>query len=177
MNSTQFQGGRRRLPAAFCLSGNHYQAVDFVKEIHMIKVEKSIVINKPVEKVFDFVTAEGNYTKWQAGVQEVIEGGARNTVGSQFTEVRKFMGQEMRTTLELTDFKPNAVWAARVVKGPVPYNVNMTFEGTEAGTKITTCVDGEPKGFFKLAENMVAGQLEKSLTEDQQKLKEILENS
>jgi hypothetical protein len=143
----------------------------------MIKVEKSIVINKPVDEVFNFVIAEGNYVKWQAGVQEVIEGGSRNTVGSQFTEVRKFMGQEMRTTLELTDFKPNVLWAAKVVKGPVPYTVNMTFEGTEGGTRVTTCVDGEPKGFFKLAENMVAGQLEKSLTEDQQRLKGILENS
>lgn len=143
----------------------------------MIKVEKSIFINKPVEEVFNFVTAAGNYTKWQAGVTDVIEGGARNTVGSQFTEVRKFMGQEMRTTLELTEFVPNARWAAKVVKGPVPYEVNMTFQPVEGGTKVTTYVDGEPKGFFKLAEGMVAGQLEKSLAEDGQKLKEILEAS
>ena len=143
----------------------------------MIKVEKSIVINKPVEEVFSFVTAAGNYTKWQAGVTDIIEGGPRNTVGSQFTEVRKFMGQEMRTTLELTEFVPNTKWVAKVVKGPVPYEVNMTFQAVEGGTKVITCVDGEPKGFFKLAEGMVAGQLEKSLAEDEQKLKEILEAS
>jgi uncharacterized protein YndB with AHSA1/START domain len=143
----------------------------------MLKVEKSIVINKPVEEVFNFVTAAGNYTKWQAGVTEVIEGGVRNTVGSQFTEVRKFMGQEMRTTLELTEFVPNAQWAAKVVKGPVPYEVNMTFQPVEGGTKVTTYVNGEPKGFFKLAEGMVAGQLEKSLAEDGKKLREILEAS
>ncbi len=143
----------------------------------MIKVEKSIVINKPVEEVFSFVTGADNYTKWQAAVEQVIEGGPRNTVGSQFTEVRKFMGQEMRTTLELTEFVPNAKWAAKVVKGPVPYEVNMTFQSVEGGTKVTTCVDGEPKGFFKLAEGMVAGQLEKSLTDDELKLKEILEKA
>jgi uncharacterized protein YndB with AHSA1/START domain len=141
----------------------------------MIKVEKSIVINKPVEEVFSFVTGPDNYTKWQAGVEQVIEGGPRNTVGSQFTEVRKFMGQEMRTTLQLTEFVPNAKWAAKVVKGPVPYEVNMTFQSVDGGTKVTTSVDGEPKGFFKLAEGMVAGQLEKSLAEDAQKLKELVE--
>jgi uncharacterized protein YndB with AHSA1/START domain len=143
----------------------------------MLKVEKSIFINKPVEEVFNFVTAAGNYTKWQAGVTEVIEGGVRNTVGSQFTEVRKFMGQKMRTTLELTECVPNAQWAAKVVKGPVPYEVNMTFQPVEGGTKVTTYVNGEPKGFFKLAEGMVAGQLEKSLAEDGKKLREILEAS
>ena len=143
----------------------------------MIKVEKSVLINKPVEEVFNFITAEGNYTKWQAGVEEVIDDVSRNTVGSQFTEVRKFMGQEMRTTLEVTDFKPNEKWSAKVVKGPVPYEVTVTFETSNGGTKYTTRVEGEPKGFFKIAENMVAGQLEKSLAEDAQTLKEMLEKA
>ena len=143
----------------------------------MIRVEKSVVINKPVEEVFGFVSAEDSYTKWQAGVEEVIENGPRNTVGSQFTEVRKFMGQEMRTTLVLTEFVPNARWAAKVVKGPVPYEVTMTFTSVDGGTQVTTSVEGEPKGFFKLAEGMVAGQLEKSLEEDGLKLKQLVENT
>jgi uncharacterized protein YndB with AHSA1/START domain len=143
----------------------------------MIKVEKSIFINKPPEAVFAFVTAEGNYTKFQAGVTDVIEGGPRNTVGSQFTEVRKFMGQEMRTTMEITAFVPGVKWAAKVVKGPVPYEVTVTYEASNGGTQYTMRVEGEPKGFFKLAEGLVASQLEKSLAEDAQKLKELLEKA
>ena len=141
----------------------------------MIKVEHSVLIHRPVQEVFDFVTAEGNYARWQAGVTDVIEGGPRNMVGSNFTEVRKFMGQELRTTLELTAFESNAKWAAKVIKGPVPYEVTVTYEASNGGTKMTTRVEGEPKGFFKLAEGMVASQLEKSLAEDGQRLKEILE--
>ncbi len=143
----------------------------------MIKVEKSIFINKPPAEVFAFVTAEGNYVKFESGVTEVIEGGPRNTVGSQFTEVRKFMGQEMRTTMEVTAFEPGVKWAAKVVKGPVPYEVTVTYEASNGGTKYTTRVEGEPKGFFKIAEGMVASQLEKTLTEDGQKLKELLEKA
>lgn len=142
----------------------------------MIKVEKSIIINKPPAEVFSFVTAEGNYKKFQAGVTEVIEGGPRNTVGSQFTEVRKFMGQDMRTTLEITEFLPNTKWAAKVVKGPVPYTVTVSYEASDGGTKYTTRVEGEPKGFFKIAEGMVASQLEKTLADDAEKLKKLLEN-
>jgi hypothetical protein len=141
----------------------------------MINVEKSIFINKSPEEVFAFVTAEGNYRKFQAGVVEVIEGGPRNTVGSQFTEVRKFMGQDMRTTIEITAFEPNVKWAGKVVKGPVPYDVTVTYAASDGGTKYTTKVTAEPRGFFKLAEGMVATQLEKSLAEDAQKLKELLE--
>lgn len=141
----------------------------------MMRAEKSVFINKPVEVVHAFVTAEGNYAKWQAGVTEVIEGGPRNTVGSQFTEVRKFMGQELRTTMEILEFVPNARWVGKVVKGPIPYTVTVTYEAVNGGTKYTTLVEGEPKGFFKIAEGMVASQLEKGLEEDFIKLKEMVE--
>jgi hypothetical protein len=87
------------------------------------------------------------------------------------------MGQEMRPTLEITEFVPNQRWAAKVVKGPVPYNVLVTYEPSDGGTKYTTLVEGEPKGFFKIAEGMVSGQLEKSLAEDEAKLKELLEKA
>jgi len=143
----------------------------------MIKVEKSVFINKPPAEVFAFVTAEGNYARYQSGVTEVIELGPRNTVGSQFTEVRKFMGQEMRTTIEVTAFEPGVKWAGKVVKGPVPYEVTVTYEPSDGGTKYITRVEGEPKGFFKIAEGMVASQLEKSLAEDGQRLKELLEKA
>ena len=141
----------------------------------MIQVEKSVVINKPVAEVFAFVTDSGNTTQWQGGVEAVIPDGAPNVVGSKYTEVRKFMGQEMRSVLEITAFEPDSKWAAKVVKGPVPYEVTATFEPVGEGSKMTTRVEGEPKGFFKMAEGMLAGQLEKSLEEDGNRLKRILE--
>lgn len=143
----------------------------------MIQVEKSVLINKPVAEVFGFVSNSDNTTKWQGGVEAVIPEGPPNVVGSRFTEVRKFMGQEMKSTMEITAFEPNARWAARVIKGPVPYEVTATFEESGGGTKMTTRVDGEPKGFFKVAESMLKGQLEKSLDEDGQRLKAILEGA
>jgi hypothetical protein len=40
---------------------------------------------------------------------------------------------------------------------------------------MTTRVVGEPTGFFKVAEGMVKGQLEKAIEEDNNRLKKILE--
>jgi len=143
----------------------------------MIKVEKSVTINKPVEEVFAFVVNHENTTKWQGGVEAIIPEGPANVVGSKYTEVRKFMGQEMKSNLEITAFVANAKWAAKVLKGPVPYEVTATFESTGGGTKMTTRVEGEPKGFFKVAEGMLTGQLGKSLEEDGDRLKKILEGA
>ena len=143
----------------------------------MIQVEKAVLINRPVAEVFNFVSNGDNTTKWQGGVEAVIPEGPPNVVGSRYTEVRKFMGQEMKSTMEITAFEQNARWAARVIKGPVPYEVIATFEDSGGGTKMTTRVEGEPKGFFKIAEGMLKGQLEKSLEEDGQRLKGILEGA
>ena len=79
------------------------------------------------------------------------------------------------STLELTAFEPNAKWASKVIKGPVPFEVTVTFEASGSATKMSTHVEGEPKGFFKIAEGMLAGQLEKSLHEDGERLKKLLE--
>ena len=143
----------------------------------MIKVESSVVINKPLAEVFAFATNSDNSTKWQGGVEAVIAEGPQNVIGSKYTEVRKFMGQEMRSTMELTAFEPNAKWASKVIKGPVPFEVTATYEAAGSATKMTTLVEGEPKGFFKVAEGMLKGQLEKSLEEDVNRLKGILENA
>jgi uncharacterized membrane protein len=141
----------------------------------MIQVENSVVINKPLAEVYAFASNNENAVKWQGGVESVENEGPSDTIGSRFTETRKFMGQEMKTTMELVEVVENEKWSAKVVKGPVPYQVTVTFEESGSGTKMTTRIEGEPKGFFKIAEGMVAGQLEKSLAEDSQKLKALLE--
>lgn len=141
----------------------------------MINIEKSVVIDRPVEEVFAYVTDGSKAPNWQGGL-EAVEGQA-STVGSQYTEVRKFMGREMRSVLEITAFEPNTKWGAKVVKGPVPYEVSVQLEPQDGSTRMTTRVDGEPTGFFKVAEGMVKSQLEKSIEEDSQRLKKILEGA
>ena len=141
----------------------------------MIKVQSSVVINKSAEEIYAYASNSANSPKWQGGVESVVDDGPPNTVGSKYTEVRKFMGQEMKTTLEIVEVVPNVKWSAKVVKGPVPYTVTITYEAANGGTKMTTMVEGEPTGFFKIAEGMVASQLEKSLGENGELLKKILE--
>jgi uncharacterized protein YndB with AHSA1/START domain len=148
---------------------------DRFKEVQMINIERSVVIDKPVEQVFAYVTDGSKAPSWQGGL-EAVEGQA-SPVGSQYTEVRKFMGREMRSVLEVTAFEPNTKWAVKVLKGPVPYEVTLQLEPQDGGTHLTTRIEGEPTGFFKVAEGMVKGQLEKAIEEDMKRLKGILEGA
>jgi uncharacterized protein YndB with AHSA1/START domain len=145
------------------------------RRLSMIKVSSSVVINKPVADVFAYTIDPSTATKWQGGVEAVIPEGPQDVVGSKYTEVRKFMGQEMKSTLQITLFEKNAKWGAKVLSGPVPYDVTQTFAAEGGGTRLTTEVQGEPKGFFKIAEGALQGQLQKSLDEDGERLKKLLE--
>ena len=141
----------------------------------MFKVENTVVINKPVSKVFAYVNDPNTAAKWQGGVEAVRYPPGDPGLGTKYTEVRKFMGKEMNTTLEVTALEENKLYAAKTLDGPVSYEVTVTFEADGAGTKMTTAVEAEPGGFFKLAEGMVKKQLAQSLQEDGQRLKSILE--
>ena len=145
------------------------------EEVRMIRIEKSVVINKPVEEVFALVTDGSQAHTWQGGLESVE--GETNRVGSQYTEVRKFLGREMRSTMEVTAFEPGSRWAAKVVRGPVPFEVVVQLAPEEGGTRLTSSVDGEPTGFFKVAEGMMKSQLETSIEENIQRLKQLLEGT
>jgi len=100
--------------------------------------------------------------------------GPDNVVGSRFSSTSKFLGKEMKMTMEITDFKENKLWSAKTVEGPRQSKATMTYEKVPEGTKVTMIGEGETKGFFKLAEGVVASSIEKNYEESLNKLKTIL---
>jgi len=143
----------------------------------MIKVEKSVIIKKPVEDVFAYSQNKDNYSKWQGdGSMQMLEG-PDNVVGSRYLDISIFLGQEMKSTMEITAFKENEKWAAKVIKGPVPYEVSMTYAKLPEGTNVTIAIEGETKGFFKLAERMVVNAVAQDIEESLNRLKSILESN
>jgi uncharacterized membrane protein len=144
----------------------------------MIKVEHSIVIDRPVPEVFAFVTDPVNNVKWQEGlVESRMASSTAMGVGAQVTDVRKFLGRDMESKLEVTVFEPNKRFAQKVISGPIPFEIIQTFDPSVNGTKLTVLTQGEPGGFFKLASGMVQKQLESQLQGDVERLKKLLEES
>jgi len=142
----------------------------------MIKVEHSVVINRPVPEVFAFVTDPANNAKWQEGLVESRMASAGTMgVGTQLTDVRKFLDQDMESKLEVLVYEPNKRFMQKVISGPIPFEIIETFDPDVNGTKLTVLIHGEPGGFFKLAAGMVQKQLENQLQGDAERLKKVLE--
>lgn len=142
----------------------------------MIKAEHSAVINRPVNEVFDFVVDPTREPEWQEGVLEAgFSEGSTPGVGAEVFEKRKFMGREMVSKLQVTEFEANKMFVGKVTEGPVKFEVKETFETVDGGTKVTIELHGEPGGFFKLAEGLVQKQLQSQMASDYERAKTLLE--
>ena len=143
----------------------------------MIKIENSIVINKPVEEVFQFLANSENNPQWQSGTQEVKKTSEGPIgVGTTYLSVSKLLGRRLESIVEYTAYEPNKRVAAKATSGPIPFQFETTFEATaEGGTMVTTAGGGEVGGFFKLAEPVVSRMLKRQFTTDNANLKDYLE--
>jgi len=142
----------------------------------MIKVEASIVIQKPVAEVFSYSNDPANNTKWQEGlVESKITSPGPVGVGTQITDVRKFLGRDMDSKLEVTAYEPNKRISLKTISGPIKFEITQTYEPAGGGTKLTMTGEGEPGGLFKLAEGAVKKQFETQLQGDLGRLKVVME--
>ena len=142
----------------------------------MIQIEHEITINKPLEEVFAFAANPENNPQWQEGLEAVKVARVPPQVGDSYSEVRKFLGREMETTLEFATYEPNRRVVTRSVDGPVSFQAESSFAAVDGATQLHTRIEAEAGGFFKLAEGAVAKQLQKTVQESSQRLKDLLEN-
>ena len=122
----------------------------------MIKIEHSVVINRPVEEVFAYATDPANLPQWQTSALEARVDGPMQT-GATGSIVRKFLGRRMESTVQFDEYEPPRKFALQAKSGPVPFRVRQTYEPEGAGVRINVVMEGEPGGFFKLAERSSSG--------------------
>jgi uncharacterized membrane protein len=142
----------------------------------MARAEHSVVIEQPPDKVFAYLSDLGNLPKWQASALEATqEPPGAMAAGTRIRELRKFLGKRMESVMEVTVYEPGQEFSLKVVSGPIPFHVRQTFESLGAGTKIDVVIEGEPGGFFKLAEPLVVRAVGRELANNLETLKDILE--
>ncbi len=142
----------------------------------MTTLQASILINQPIEKIFNFVTDVDNAAKWQSGI---IEARATSNgpvgVGTTYQYIVQVMGRKIETEGQVTAYEPHSRYAWKSTKGPFPLSGGTTFEDSPEGVRVTDTVEVEPGGFFKLAESVIAKQQQSQMEKDLATLKQVLE--
>jgi carbon monoxide dehydrogenase subunit G len=144
----------------------------------MFEFEKTILINRSPEEVFEFLTNPANEPKWRdSSISGEWTSDGPIGVGSTQHTVSKVLGREMETTSEVTVWDPPNEYGWKSVGGQMPFEATQKFESKEGGTQLTFSGQAEVGGFFKLAEGLVGKQLEKMMDKDMNGLKVYIEGS
>ena len=142
-----------------------------------IEVKHSVVIRRPVEEVFAFLTNLGNEKRWQPDIQELgwTTDGPIGP-GSTFREVRLVMGRPVELICEVTAFEPNRRFCIRTVGGELPFTSCRLFESVAGGTRTTQATDVQVRGVFKFLAPFIAHRARRQLAVEMGNLKSILED-
>jgi uncharacterized membrane protein len=140
------------------------------------RAEHTIVVERPPDEVFRFLTDLSNVPEWQSGAVEVRAPESLE-VGTTYVEVLKFLGKRFEATLEVTEYEPGRRFSLRTVSGPILFRVRHRLAPADTGgsTRIHVELEGEPGGLFRLAEPLVMRNAQRQIEGDFATLKEMVE--
>ena len=141
-----------------------------------MRLERDIVIGRPVGDVFSYVSEPANLPSWQPAVVEVRRPEGGIDVGSRFGETRNFVGKRFQTTVEIVELERDKVFTIRVVDGPLPLTIRHVFEPEGDGTRLTIAGEAELRGALRIAGGVMAKAAERDAGANLARLKALLEN-
>jgi len=140
----------------------------------MATIETSISINKPVEKVFDFLTNLQNQKALNSSITDVVYSG-KVGVGTRYKIKGTVMGRTFESENEIVAIEPNKKFSVKTLAAPPASDVTNVYslEQEGSGTKLHLSMDAV---IFPGTENMVIPQLRASLDTALAAMKKLMES-
>ncbi len=105
----------------------------------MLKIEKSIVIDAPVETVFAYANDPNRAPEYYAGVDDVKDIRPLPNGGYTFKSTYKIAGLHTEVTGEDIEVVPNERFVAKFRSALDDVNLTVTFERLDGGKTRVTC--------------------------------------
>lgn len=136
-----------------------------------------VVINKPVDKVFAYVSDLTNNQKWQKHLEE-FNITSENTTGAGTTYhlVNSIMGYRIEAGGVISEYETNRHCVHKIVSGPIMGQSRMTVEAFEGGTKLTVEAEADLT-LFRFLKTIILAKAKKQLATDLNMLKTVLEET
>ena len=106
----------------------------------MIVVDKEVMVDAPIEKVYDYVSDPSNMVKYWPSVMETKDLKPLPNGGYRARWVYKMAGIRLKGTGEHTEVVPNQYLVIET-KGGVRSKIFWTFRSWEDATKVTLTVE------------------------------------
>jgi coenzyme Q-binding protein COQ10 len=127
----------------------------------MAKVERSITINAPVDKVFAYISNPANEMEWFTSITDIrdIKG---QGVGQMYGYTYKMAGLPLKGESEVIEYTPNQRYVTKS-KGGIVSTWTWTFSPEDRGTRLNVVVEYNiPVPVLgKVGEKLTLGQIER----------------
>jgi hypothetical protein len=136
----------------------------------------TISVPKPPGEVFPWLLEEHKVPQWTTRLQayEVLGGGAIGH-GTRIRQVLTVSGQALDIELEVTRYDPPGFAESRFSTNGLEVETTYALRAAGAGTELTQTLEGKANGFkARLLVPVVQPKLEAKLTEDLERLRELL---
>ncbi len=145
-----------------------------------MRLEKSIDVRQPVERVFAYVTSTEHFPEWASAIVEVRQT-SPGPAGQDATYaiVAKFLGRRIETATRVTAYEPPRRVVYATTFGPLPAEATWTLEPRPDGTRLTYSVEADEaaaRRLFKLAQPLLVAAARRQWTSDLETLKDLLES-
>jgi uncharacterized protein YndB with AHSA1/START domain len=139
----------------------------------------SIVIARPIEVVFAYISNYEHDSQWRAGLIEMTQTPpGRTQIGTKTREVARFFGKKRVTPAEITNYEPDRKVAfAGLMANSVPVSGSRTVERRGDQTRFIYQAKVELSGFSLLIEPLMVVILRRRFMSDLRCLKERLEGA
>ncbi|HTC86375.1 MAG TPA: SRPBCC family protein [Candidatus Acidoferrum sp.] len=132
----------------------------------MIEIDHEIVIARPPEVVFDFVTDVANYPAWQPAIQRAEQTSPGEPgVGTQVRLVLRGPTGPIDILGEIVTFDRPTAFAMRSITGPAAIQARCTISqaGTSGDTRLRLNGSIELQGFLRFAEGQARKIVEREM--------------
>jgi uncharacterized protein YndB with AHSA1/START domain len=141
----------------------------------MATFENVVVIGRPIEDVFAFLSNFENVPKWNYAIVETrkVSQGAGG-VGTIYRQVRS-VPRRSEESFEVTTYDPPRRLEIQGQLGPFPSRLSYALDALPEGTRVTNSVELELRGPGRLLGPVAVPRVRDAVGANLRKLKELLE--
>jgi ligand-binding SRPBCC domain-containing protein len=144
----------------------------------MPSIQESIVIDRPRETVFEFLSNPANVSRFSPSIVKYeLLSDSPVGLGSRIDGSMRVAGKRLDFVYEIVEFDPPRRFSGRTVKSPIPFRVTVWTDPLHGGALLEWLTEAETLGSFfgKLAERVVVDIYSRELRADLERLKRLIE--
>ena len=141
----------------------------------MASFKHSVTLPRPPEEVFPWLLEEDKVPRWTSHLETYKALDGSLGTGSRVRQVLDVSGRRIDVELEITRYDPPGFAESRFSTNGLEVETTYALREAGAGTELTQTLEGKPNGFkARLLVPVVQPKLEAKLTEDLERLRELL---